>query len=336
MKEKVISFLNSRNRGFHPELAAIKSGLLETAQDLEFRYFLKADQTKNPLVNQGVSFEKEVFCKQAKHILCVDDSLPEAIASCEDINKVLFAVPFDYQFSRMMLADENKNEINADFNKYSYMFTGSKFTSEVLARCYDTSGVTLVDGVCHPLGYKISKPEEQKAVRENLEYYFPGMKGKKVLSIVTAGKKVLEDATVNTMDLNGFMDELKDDWFVLTNDSVLHERAQELPVEYVASFGYVKDMVLANKLLYVADALVTNSGSFIGAFAATRKPMFWLRQSNNPFEKYMAKKYAHLDFSNVIEAGCDGLGKADMAFCEYFSYGTENSPIKKLEELLGF
>lgn len=336
MKESVISFVSSRKRGFHPELSALKDQVTDGAKDLSFRYFLKADQTGNFLVNKGVSFEKEAFCKQADAMVCIDDSLPENFVAKEQQNAVLFAIPFDYQFKRILEAESGKSINNTDFKKYSYLVTGSRFTSDVLKQCYDTAGITLVEDVCYPLGWNITRPEAQEEVAKRLSSYFPSMKGKKILSIITGGKKGDEGSELLEWNLKEILDALKEDWFVFTNDSVLHEQSQALPVNYIQSFGYVKDIVAANKLLYVTDVLVTNIGSFATSFAAKRQPIYWMKHKDNPFEQYMKKHYANLDFSQVINNKFADLEVVNQELCEYFSYAPQQDPGKKVLELLNY
>lgn len=332
MEEKVISFVSSRKRGFNPDMMALKESLSEASGNYSFRYFLKSDQTGNFLVNKGVSFEKKSFCNNAKNLICIDDSLPETMAEDQDLKKILFAIPYDYQFKS--LVDSKADKKNTDFKKYSHIFTGSKFVSDLLKHQYDVSGVTLIEDICHPMGWSIAHEENQKTVFERFFTFWPGMKGKKILSIITSGKQTAENAFQTEVDLRGLLDAIREDWFVLTNDSGLHELAQALPIEYADAFGYMKDISVPNKLLYVTDLLVTNSSYFATTFAAKRKAFYWIRHDNTGFEQYMDQRYPEMDFAQVIKAGLQDLEKVNKELCEYFSYEPQINPCGKLMELL--
>ena len=79
------------------------------------------------------------------------------------------------------------------------------------------------------------------------------------------------------LDLKKFLNEIGDNWFLLTNNINLLEMSGKLPFSYSKCFGYMKGVFGFDNLLYFSDMLVTNSSKHACTFASENKPVYYLK-----------------------------------------------------------
>ena len=138
--------------------------------------------------------------------------------------------------------------------------------------------------------------ESKENVRNNLEYLYPEAKGKKILTILTVNQTAPEEMTelFSDLDLKKFLNEIGDNWFLLTNNINLLEMSGKLPFSYSKCFGYMKGVFGFDNLLYFSDMLVTNSSKHACTFASENKPVYYLNYGKKHFGRYMKQYYPDL------------------------------------------
>ena len=87
-----------------------------------------------------------------------------------------------------------------------------------LEKCYDAENQKVITNVTLPLGQDICHEEKQKRILKDLQFYYPEMKGKKILTIITVGAFREEEEAFEIRKLKDVLDKLKNNWFLLTNN----------------------------------------------------------------------------------------------------------------------
>ena len=284
MSKKTISFVSTRGRGLNTDLQLVKDNLMAALPEVEFEYYLNKTATKIPLINTKMEDARRTFCTEAQNIICMDPSIPIKIPSAsERERRLLLATPFDYQFNIFMKYHDNPDQPKKQtFIRCTHVMPGSPFTAKLFHSFYEwEDNVTFLDDIPLPISWDILQEEKRTTVKKQLEFYFPQAKDKKILSILLVGQKPEpEDGSepVNLFDnfnLKKIMDYIDDDWFVITNNWDLVELSYQLPYQYSSKFGYIKNKISLNDMMYLSDMLITNSSKHAGNFSITKKPIYY-------------------------------------------------------------
>ena len=350
MSKKTISFVSTCGRGLNTDLQLVKDNLMAALPEVEFEYYLNKTATKIPLINTKMEDARRTFCTEAQNIICMDPSIPIKLPSAsERERRLLLATPFDYQFNIFMKYHDNPDQPKKQtFLRCTHVMLGSPFTAKLFHSFYEwEDSVTFLDGIPLPISWDILQEEKRTTVKKQLEFYFPQAKGKKILSILLVGQKPKpEDGSepVNLFDnfnLKKIMDYIDDDWFVITNNWDLVELSYQLPYQYSSKFGYIKNKISLNDMMYLSDMLITNSSKHAGNFSITKKPIYYLEYLPKIFGNFIKKFYPSmylkdldqlltLDFSNTE------LSPEQKNFCQEFSYDPTENPSETIEKLFKY
>ena len=334
MSQKV-SFIGSKGRGLNPDMEILKNYINENS-DLEIEGYFPNENSKNDMISKGSKIGKENYCKSAVDLVCVDGSLPakKKLVNPEG-NKVLVATPYDFLIKALNRGDSNKKT----FQNFTHIMVNSPLEKRIMDEVYKTSGIEVIEGYTSPLAFDICKHTNIEEKREKLETYYPAAKGKKILAILLSGK--FEDDDENPyadLDWKALADNVPDDWFIVVNSEELMETAVHLGPEYNEKIGYMKQMLDFRKILYLADALVTNTFMFATCMAAVRKPVFSIFNKGNGLENYIKDNYPNLWISNLTTIGkriTDAKDEEFEKFWDEFSYKPDKNPCEKVLEILG-
>jgi len=337
MNNKTITFLSSKGRGLNADLSLLHGFLSDSDEWKEYscRFFLKSERTKNPVVNAGIQKAKKAFSKDAVHAICIDNSLTGKIKEDEGI-RILYSVPYDYQFKNYLAAKKKKSNYRT-FQSFTHIVPGSPFSEELLERAYDTDGKTIESGVAHPLAWDVCKQASCEEAREKLEFYFPNIKGKKILSLIITGEEKEQEKFFESFSVDDFMKKLGLDWVVLTTSEVMRDCSFSYTGKKEA-FGYINHIVPPSVLVYVADVLVTNEGRFATAYAGKGKPIYCPKIKKNYFEKFMDADYPELVLSKAsqmmtIDFDKEELTEAQNRYCSQFWYSDAKEPYSVLQNI---
>lgn len=343
MNKTEITFLSSFGRGLNNDLALVKDYIVtQTSDEVMLRYYLNNEKHKNPLVAHGYRRAKKDFCDGMTNVLCTDASLTSKISNmAPEGQRILFAVPYDYQFKNMVLMEEKNRKFHLNtFARFTHIIPGSPFTADLLKRAYSIEDKELIEGVSLPLACDLCSVERQKEVAEHIFYYFPQARGKKILSVIVYGDMEMKRKDWESLDVKQWIKDLGDDWFLFTNSELLMNNTFSMGNHYKEKFGYINKMLPVPDLLYISDVLVTNNGRLASVFSILDKPVYACHYNKNYFEKYMSLKYPDMYFGNAA-AMCEHPFKAEgqtetqKKFSRNMSYGSEADPCQKAADLLG-
>lgn len=340
MNNKTITFLSSRGRGINADLSLLHRFLSEREEwkEYSYRFFSKSERTKNPVVNAGALKARRAFSEKATNIVCVDNSLTGKTEEDEGI-RMLFSVPYDYQFKNYLAVKEKKKNCNfRTFQSFTHIIPGSPFSEELLEKAYDTEGKKLLTGIAHPLAWDICQESSREEARKKLEFYFPEIGKKKVLSLIISGDEKEQERFFKNFSLHELIEKLGPEWIVLTTSEEMRNRSFSFVGEKF-SFGYIDHIVSPSVLAYVADVLITNEGRFAAAYAGRGKPIYCPRIKKNYFEKFMDTYYTDLVLKRAdqmleIDYNAKELGRAQKKFCQQFWYPDAREPYQILSILL--
>ena len=343
MNETEITFLSSRGRGLSNDLALVKEYLAkQSGKDVKFRYYLNNERHKNPLAAHGYRRAKKDFMEGITNVLCVDASLSTNINNlAPEGSRILYGVPYDYQFKNMFLMEEKGKEFNLNtFARFTHIIPGSPFTADLLKKAYWLEDKEIIEGVSLPFAYDVGDAKRREAVSELFYYYFPQARGKKILSVIVYGDVEAKRKDWEAIDVKQWVKDLGEEWFVFTNSDILMENAFSMGNHYKDSFGYVNRILPVPDLLYVSDVLVTNNGRLASVFAIQEKPVYVCRYNKNYFETYVSLQYPEMYFENA-ENMCETkyysneCSKVQSLFNQRMSYGNKENVYHKTAELVG-
>lgn len=332
---KKVSFIGSKGRGINPDLQILKDYIQENS-DIEIETYFSNENSKNEMIGLGSKIGKENYSKKAADLVCVDGSLPaKKFLVNPKGTKILVATPYDFLLKALNRGDKNKKT----FQNFTHIMVNSPIEKRIVDEVYKTKGVEVIEGYTSPMAYDIYKQNNIEEKYEKLETYYPQSKGKKIVAILLSGK--FEDDEENPyteLDWKKLADNVPDDWFIVTNSEELIENAVHLGPEYQEKIGFMKQMLDFRKVLYLADALVTNTFMFATCMAAVKKPVFAIFNKNNGFENYMHENYQNLWISDLTTIGTrisEAKQEEFEKFWAEFSYSPEKNPCAKVLEILG-
>lgn len=337
-----ISFMSTLRHGMNIDLELVKACLSQEIENVSFRYFISDGTKGNYMVKSGLLDREISFADKMDHVICVDPSLPvEAKLKGNGFKRILISLPFGTQFKDLAFLEEKKKDwVKPDLSGFTHIFTTSPFESRLLRETYELGSAKLIEDVVSPYVRELNQKEKQEQIKEKFVYHYPGMKGKKVLAILTAGKRKEEEANpFEGLDLKAVLGQLGKDWFLITNNKRLLECYAALSFEYMDSCGYIDSVLPARELLYFSDALLTNSSIYAYYFASKKKPIYFFPYVNSFFERYICKTYPELFIENPVQISeIKDLGNhftAEQArFCEDFSLEAKKDPYIEIKRIL--
>lgn len=343
MQENSVTFLSSRGSGLNLDLKLLENYLTKhgAEDNYAFRFFLKSERIENMVARQGVSRAKKQFCENAINVICADTSLGKDVKQLgEGGNRILLGSPYEYQFKNALLLEKKRSKGGwRTFTNYTHIIPGSPFSEKLIREGYQTDHAKILDGIALPLVWDLTQPESREQIRKEIEFYFPGMQGKKVLAIMVYGEEDNREGFAKNFDVKGLVEKLGEDWFVITNLEPILEAAYALGSKCKDSFGYVDRLFLAQKVLYFSDAMITNNGRFAACMAALKKPIYCVDYKENYFEQYMRECYPELYLTSSekvlrCDFGTDNMSQAQQRFQQAFSYGEWKCPYEIVRNLV--
>lgn len=341
MENASLTFLSSRGTGLNADLKMVQTNLTETGCKLSYRFFLNNEKDENPMAVQGYTRAKREFCNGMTNVICTDASLSANIDNLAAGGiRLLLAAPYDYQFKRVLTMRRN-GEGHADrktFQNFTHIIPGSPFTSQLFRNTYAMENIQVLEDLCMPLAWEINREEQQEGVRRKLQFYFPAIGKKKIFSIILNGKLTGQMGFFDSFDILSLVDKLGPDWFVITNQPELMEKAYVLDSYYKDSFGYANHIMQSQDPLYVSDVLVTNNGRFASAFITRKKPVYCLGFKGNSFEQYMRECHPDMFVGSFAElqglsVDTGSLSGAQQQFHDQMSYGELRCPYGAIRRL---
>lgn len=350
MSKDTISFVSTRGRGLNSDLQIVKNDLTENLPDVEFQYYVNKTATKIPIINTKMEEARRTFCIEAQNIICMDPSIPIKIPSASGKEvRLLLATPFDYQFNIFMKNIDNPAfKKKQTFIRCTHVIPGSSFTARLLQTCYEwEDSVTFLDHIPLPISWDITQEEQRTRIRKQLEFFYPQAKDKKIISILLVGQKPdtlpgeEPENLFKDFNLKTIMDSIDDDCFLITNNWDLVELAYQLPYEYSTKFGYIKNKISLNDMMYVSDILITNSSKHAGNFSIMKKPIYYLEYLPKLFGNFIQKFYPSMYLKDLNELSNIDFktltcSEDQKNFCQEFSYAPTENPLKTIRELFKF
>lgn len=339
MVKTKIEFVSTQGSFFEVNMQLIKDYIMKSENiDPEFAFYFKSYSKKNSVSKKGILKGRRIFCKKLNNAICVDSSLPKQLTKKAILaNRILLAVSFDSSFkiaNSTILKNKKKNK----FNSFNFVITGSPFQKKLFEEFFNTKA-KLINDVLLPYNYELKKGDRAAALREKFEYYYPEIKNKKIITILSSKNSKNPLADVSNFDLKKFLDKLDDDYFVFTNNEGLLEKASVLTNDYIRKFGYVKTHLPIHEILYFTDILITNQSVYATAFSATEKTVFCLKQKNNGFEKFMKKEYPQLYIDNIDRFDINKILSGELSneskrFSEMFNVNSDKNPYETICNIL--
>lgn len=339
MIEKSITFLSNRGAGLNSDMRLVERNLVDMLGQDSFssRFFLKNERRKNPMARQGIERAKMEFCRKLANVICADASLAKGMKFQEGV-RILLASPYDYQFKNELSLKKRAGGLKT-FRRFTHIVPGCPFTAQLMKDGYYLDKTSLLEDICFPFVWEINRPEMQSEMREEIGFYFPAVKEKKVLALLLNRDKESWRNFLKKFDLKEFLNYLGEDWFVITNMEDLMEQSYTLSAKYGDSFGYVKRIMPEQNILYVADALVTNNGRYATYFASRHRPVYCMKYRGNYFEKYIKRNHPDMFLENFgkmlqVDFPLEGMPSGQKEFDRLFSYQELKCPYDTIGTLL--
>lgn len=333
-----VSFMSTLRHNMNVDLKLIKEYLSKNIEDVSFRYFINDGTKGNYMVKSGMREREKNFLGKKSHVICVDPSIPaRAKLKGDDFKRIMISLPFESQFKAFLSEGENKKK---DLSCFTHIVAGSPFGNRIVREIYNVGSAQIVENVVSPFVWDINQPLRQEYVRSQFLHYFPGMKNKKVLAVLTTGKEKEDiENPFDKLDLEEFFGKLGGEWFLITNNKLLLERFAALSVDYRNSCGYIDHILPPRELLYFADTLITNSSVYAYYFASRRKPMYIWEMKDAFFKKYIIKNYPELLIENAeqflkITERIEGFSEEHERFCDEFSYALSDNPCEEIRKII--
>lgn len=341
MSSKQFTFLSTRGRGLGVDMALLKNYLSQAHGDnINFRFYLKNEMHKNPMVAHGYRRAKKEFCEQAGNIICMDPSLNTGMRrNMGEGARIMLSVPYDYQFKNMLTLEKG-NSLNLNtLGAFEYIFCGSPFSQRLLRNAYREQENQTLLPVVLPFCWDLLQEEKKRKIMEKIAYYFPQAARRKIVSILVYGDEEKKRKDWENFDVKMFLKQLGEDVFVFTNSELLMENAFSLSSNYQKNFGYVNRILPVQELLYVSDTLVTNNGRFAASFAYRNRPIWVCAYNQNWFEKYMQQCYPDMFLVSAEQMNekliQDELSQEQKKFCKDMVYTDMKSPYDSIDDIMG-
>lgn len=346
MIEDSITYFSVRNRNLNQDLRVVHDALRSYLPDMNVQYYINNEVSDNQYITNMLRASRREFCQYVHHVICMDASVPLSFPNDDGSSvRIFMAALYDYLFEAALgYANDPQKPKKSTYIGCNYILPGSPFASRVLKTAYNmkNSDITTLDQICLPLSWDIAQEDKRKKVRKRFEYYYPGMKDKKILVIVLADPKDikagLKDNPLIGFPLKQLLDMVKDEYFVITTSDLLAANAANLSSKYNSSFEVSKNRFTMLDLLYIADVMVTNESRYATGVAPVNKPVYVLGHEDNMFLRYMKKFYPGMvisDFNDIlgVDFHADNNSEEQKLFCKEFSYGVDEEPMKKIASL---
>lgn len=314
MTINTLSFYSVRKRGVTMDIQLIKDYLEQTDEDIAFRFFTKNEINENPKITQMIRLSKKEFSKTTGHALCIDESMPKDLPGKEPgVCRLYLAQPFDFLFKNY-LSKESKQHNKMTFSACTHIFTGVPLVNKLVCKNYNTDHLTVIEDVCLPKTWDILHGQKRDQIRKYMEYYFPQMKNKKIVSVLLTGTKRNEEGELifPGESLKKLADLMDDDVFILYNALDIARSLEEVSGDYKDRLGFTGCYLTDSQIVYITDLLITNTANHAVDFAGTGKPVYCYSLKDNGFTTYMRENYPGLCLESLEELGDKDLFHYDQ------------------------
>ncbi len=339
MVSNTVSFYSVRNRGITPEIHLIKRYLYNHIDDIDFRFFIRSEVNANEKITQMARRSREIFTRDTQHAICIDESFPRNFPE-GDYVRLYIAEPFDHLFNNYLSKDKSLHKRNA-LDACTHVMAGSPLLSRLVKKNYHFDGQQIIDDAYLPLTWNIIHNPRKEDIRKKLEYYYPEMEGKKILTLLVISNPEIggiEDR-FDGDSMKKVLDSIDDDWFVLYNSLEMSLIFRNLPGEYMKKIGFTGSYLNDNDLLGVTDFLITNNGRYAVNYAGLRKPVYCLDINNMGFCDYMRIHHPGLylkdpDEITLLDISSRDLNETEKSFYNEACIESNGSPFERILGLL--
>ncbi len=326
-----IAFLSSGPYGISPDIRVIQNHLSSANKDYDFTYFSKNASMPTPDESKTMRELKVDFCAEAENIICIDPSLPvRDMFGSSPYSRILITAQYDYIFKNLMNTSEEKKNSLVNFTHIIYT---SPIAKKAIEGSYNTEGAESIE-CSSPLAEDICCEKSINAVMKKLTYIYPQIGRKKILSVIRTGSKFDENA-LDEFDLSEFLSNLSDDYIVITNAEEVFRKTHCTKDFQKERILYINSMISASDLLYISNAVITNSSHLAGTFAVKRLPLYHIDYCKNHFVDYM-QSISALSFPNNADEIAEQItkGSFDTSICKELSYPIGKHSADIINELI--
>lgn len=326
MTNKKLTFISVQGHGLSKNLHLIRSHL-SNSKEYSFEYYLNnfKKARKNELSQQNIEDhidesaikykynetiipveqmkkDRNKFAKDAETIICCDGSLPIIKNFFNDSKRIMIAEPDNNMFKHICAYENNERiESKKTYINFTDVICYSDFFKEALQNYFPLDNGKYHDDLAIPFANSVNNPTECEIIRSEFEEVYPKIKGKKVISILTAGRKINGKSTnFFDIDIKAFADAIPDDCIVLTNNPFIAEKCSDLPSEYINKILLISyKNVLYSNLLYFSEMFITDSPNYTCIFASKNKPFYIVDYNNTNFTGYINQFFPELLISDI-------------------------------------
>lgn len=330
MTEK-IAFLSSGPYGISPDMRIIQNQLSLKNADYDFTYFAKNTSNVTPEDAKAVRDLKVNFCAKAENIICIDASLPvRNMFEGSHHSRIFITSQYDYIFKHLMNKSEEKKN---NLTNFTHIIYTSPIAKKSIENTFTTDGAECIE--CpSPLAEDICCEKSINSILKKLIHIYPQIEGKKILSVIRTGSKFSPDE-LDKLDIGEFMKKLSNEYIIITNAEELIQKAHSSADCQKARILYINSMISASDLLYISNAVITNSSHLASAFAVKRLPLYHIDYCDNHFVNYMNSRKL-ISFPNKAGeiAKQISAGTFDTSICKELSYPIGKRSTEIIHELI--
>lgn len=326
-----IAFLSFKSYGITPDMRVIKNHLSSVNADYDFTFFSKTTSMPTIEETKAMREQKAAFCSKAENIICIGASLPvRNMFQSSPYSRILITAQYDYIFRNLINPAEEKKNSLVNFTHILYT---SPIAKKSIEGTFITEGAECIE-CCSPLAEDICCEKSINTVLKKLTHIYPQIRNKKILSIIRTGSK-FDDNALDKFDLGEFLDNLSEDYMVITNAEELFKKAHCIADSQKERILYINSMIAASDLLYISNAIIANSSHIMSTFAVKRLPLYPIEYCKNYFVDYMRSNSAVSFPSNANEiAEQISKGTFDTSICRQLSFSISKRPTDIINELI--
>lgn len=332
-----ISFYSVRKRGITPELSLIKYHLDQSIGDAVFHYFT-LNEVKNDAATVVARRARTEYSKSVDTVISMDASVPRSFPDTVG-NRIQLLDLYEYLFQSYLEKESCKTKKKQAFMGMSHIVTGSPFGSRTLKACYELQNdVTIIEQPL-PIAQYMARGETRQEDRQWIEDQFPQAKGKKIIGMFfTSIDDEIRDS-LEHCDITGFLNNLGDDWFVITDSLYFAGITNEKAAEASKKIGIIVYKRNSYRVLNTCDLLITDYSLYATIIAGRKIPVICLNIDDNDFYKYMKKEFPELCINKVSEL-CDlkpervPYSQEQERFYREFYYESEQDTLEMISDLV--
>lgn len=288
---KNITFLSLYASSSRYDFFVLNDELKKNHPECAVHYFLGNREAKEKNQVRSMLQEAGDLKEYGSEWIGIEGFLPEEFIIEAGKNKrYLLLEPFDALF-RMKW---NHRHCHQFLHGYTHVIAPSKYWAEKICSCLNESEIQIVRDVQLPFFEKAANQEYRQTCRKQLEERYTDLAGKKFIYINLTGQRSNPERNDYTeMDMEALLDELPEEWMIVTNSLNLRFASRYLDASYRNKFIFVSTGTMKQQFLVCADSLLSNNAYSCALFVSTGRPYAIVQFSDNSFEKYMHKRNRH-------------------------------------------